>query len=277
MPEQLSLTVITPSFMQGKFISECLESVRNQTYRNIEHIVLDACSTDNTEAAVGKYMGSYNLTFIREKDTGQANAINKGLDRAAGDIVCWLNSDDMFFNAGVVQKVVDIFLANPEVNVVSGGGYYVDEDGNPYQPLFLSDGKYIRYDYLCRVDFLIQPSTFWRRNGIRLDEQLHYAFDWKFFIDLHRHFRGFLYTPDYLSKYRLQSGGKTVQDSAARKKEICQVLEYCNACIFQKLWAKMIYGIYRALEKTGLDSFKRTVYRINWIVGRMTEFRIFSG
>jgi glycosyltransferase involved in cell wall biosynthesis len=263
--------------MQGKFISECLESIKNQTYRNIEHIVLDSCSADNTEAEVGKYMGAYNLAFIREKDTGQANAINKGLDRATGDIVCWLNSDDMFFNAGVVQKVVDIFLANPEVNVVSGGGYYVDEQGNPYQPIFLSDGKFIRYDYLCRGDFLVQPSTFWRRNEIRLDEQLHYAFDWKFFIDLHRHFRGFLYTPDYLSKYRLHSSGKTVQDNAERKKEICLVLEYCNACIFQKLWAKMIYGIYLALEKTGLNSLKKTVERINRQLGRMTNYRIFSG
>jgi glycosyltransferase involved in cell wall biosynthesis len=277
MPEPLLLTVITPSYMQGRYISQCIDSVRRQGYGNIEHIILDACSSDDTLEVVERNMGTYNLTFIREKDTGQANAINKGLAMAKGDIVCWLNADDMFFNAEVVGKVVNIFLSNPGVNVVTGGGYYIDEPGNLHQPIFLSDGKFVRYDYLCRADFVLQPSTFWRRNEVRLDEGLHYAFDWKFFIDLHRHFKGFLYTPDYFSKYRLHADGKTVQDNAERKKEICHVLEYGGACVVQRLWAKAIYGIYLALEKTGLGFLKKTVYKINLHLGRLTEYRLFSG
>ena len=96
MPSSPLISVITPSYMQGKFIDACIGSVKRQSYDNIEHLIFDAQSSDTTDSVVKSHLGTYNLQYFSEPDTGQANALNKGLDRAKGDIVCWLNSDDLF-------------------------------------------------------------------------------------------------------------------------------------------------------------------------------------
>ena len=94
MPDQFpKITIITPSYNQGQFIEETILSVINQGYPNLEYIIMDGGSTDNTVEVIKKYSDHINY-WVSEKDKGQSNAINKGLHRATGDIINWLNSDD---------------------------------------------------------------------------------------------------------------------------------------------------------------------------------------
>ena len=89
------ISVVTPSFNQGKYIRETIESVLSQNYPNLEYIVIDGGSTDSTLAVIDDYVDRLNY-FVSEKDNGQSHAINKGFAQATGDIFCWLNSDDQF-------------------------------------------------------------------------------------------------------------------------------------------------------------------------------------
>ena len=275
MLEQPLITVITPSFQQGKFIEDCLLSVKNQTYKHLEHIVLDACSSDETDAVIKTYLGSYNLIYLREKDTGQANAINKGFDMAQGEIVCWLNADDFYINSLVLEKVVTIFLFSTlNIDVVVGDGYYVDTAKKTLYPIFLNRPKLASYQFIKHTDPFLQPSTFWKKNPIRLDENLHYAFDWKFFIDLYKHGFSFYYAREYYSCYRIHDSSKTCLDNARRRKEIIEVLKYNQASSLPLGLAYLTYWGYVVAEKTGLPVIKRIFLFLNSVLKVITGDRV---
>lgn len=273
----LLISIITPSYMQGEFIEDCILSVRNQTYNNIEHIILDSNSTDKTDEIINKYLNSYNVIFIKEKDNGQANAINKGLNLAKGDIVCWLNADDLFFEKNVLRKIINLFDSNSNIEVVTGDGYFVDKNKKCLTPIIIAKPKYITFKYLKCSDRILQPSTFWKRNEIRLDENLHYTFDWKFFIDFYKKNFSILYSRDYYSCYRVHGNNKTFLDSSERKKEIYILLKYNNAPIISRLWAYFVYCCYLFSEKTGFKTIKMLVSIVNKVLDKITDGIIFSG
>src|SRR5579872_2956802 len=111
------VTIVTPSYNQGRFIRATIESVLTQDYPNIEYIIMDGASTDETADVVRPYLDR--LTFVSEPDRGQSHAINKGFARARGEIVAWLNSDDLFL-PGAVRRAVEAFRAAPQSGVVYG-------------------------------------------------------------------------------------------------------------------------------------------------------------
>ena len=121
------MTIVTPSYNQGKFIRATIESVRAQDYPAIEYIVIDGGSTDETAAIAGEY--GTRLTFISERDRGQSHAINKGFRMARGEIVSWLNFRQSIF-PGAVRLAVTHLTQNPQLGAVYGQGYTIDSDGN---------------------------------------------------------------------------------------------------------------------------------------------------
>src|SRR5262245_18944056 len=120
------VTVVTPSFNQGRFIRATIESVLSQDYPDIEYIVMDGGSTDDTAEVVKDFAGR--LTWISEKDRGQSHAINKGFRMAKGEIVAWINSDDSLV-PGAVAHAVRAFVHHPEAGAVYGEGYLIDRAG----------------------------------------------------------------------------------------------------------------------------------------------------
>jgi glycosyltransferase involved in cell wall biosynthesis len=100
------VSIVTPSYNQGRFIEATLLSVRNQDYPNIEHLVIDGGSSDNTVEILEKYEKVYNLKWISEPDKGQSDAVNKGFERARGLIIGWLNSDDIYIDQQVISYIV---------------------------------------------------------------------------------------------------------------------------------------------------------------------------
>lgn len=170
------ISIITPSFNQARYLEQTIQSVLGQDYPRIEHIVIDGASTDDSVDIIKKYAEKL-AWWVSEKDSGQAEAINKGLARAGGEIVAWLNSDD-FYLPGAVSSAVKIFEENPDVLLIYGNMLAVDEDGKPFNTL-----KYRQLslqDLLC-FQIIGQPAVFFRRAVLEktglLDPTFHFLLD----------------------------------------------------------------------------------------------------
>src|ERR1041384_7210578 len=160
MRTALPVTIVTPSLNQGRFIRDAIESVLGQSYPDLEHIVLDGRSTDQTAAVVGEYAGR--LTFIVEPDRGQSDAINRGFRKARGEIISWLNCDDVLL-PGAIRKVVEVFERDRSLGAVYGDGLLLDVDGRVRHE-YPRAGAMNVWKLVNFSDFLIQPAVFFRRS-----------------------------------------------------------------------------------------------------------------
>lgn len=220
-----TVTIVTPSFNQAHFIRATIESVLAQDYPYIEYIVMDGGSSDHTASIVAEYTGR--LTWISEKDRGQSHAINKGFAMAKGEIVAWLNSDDVLL-PGAVSLAVDAFRhACPGIGGVYGEGYLMDREGRVTCP-FPATEPFNLWKLTYLADYVLQQSTFFRRSAVAeigwIDESLHYAMDWDLLIRLGKRF-GLHYIPAFLGVLREYAEAKTSAGGRARIEEIRQVLE----------------------------------------------------
>src|SRR5579862_2592962 len=146
------VTIVTPSYNQGRFIRATIESVLSQDYPNVEYIVMDGGSTDDTASIVTPYLDR--LTFISESDRGQSHAINKGFALARGSIVAWLNSDDLFL-PGAISRAVEAFRARPDAAAVYGKGYQIDETGG-IKSEFPHTQHFDRWKLVYFSDYILQ-------------------------------------------------------------------------------------------------------------------------
>ena len=270
----LKVTVIMPTYGQAQFIADAIRSVLDQTHRNLELLIYDACSPDGTDSVVGEFADDSRLIYRREPDHGQADAINKGMVASQGDIVCWLNSDDLFFDCEVLARVTNVFAQRQGIDIVTGNGQYVAEDGRPGRPIVVARPALLTESAMRLVDHMLQPATFWRRSDLRLDASYHYAFDWKYFVELRQRGANLLYLPEYLAKYRLHASGKTVQDSAARRRELVRVLEFGGAPWPFRLWAKGIWFAYAMSERTRIAFLKTPARWINSVAYFVSRRRV---
>jgi len=172
------ISVITPSYNQGKFLEKTILSVLEQGYPNLEYIIIDGGSTDESVEIIRKYQDRL-AWWVSEPDRGQSHAINKGFARATGEIFGWLNSDD-WYHPGALQAVAAAFAANPEAGAVVGAGDYVDETGTVID-LNVPRGISLDSIYSWFDEYFWQPSCFFTREAWvqcgPLDESLVYAMD----------------------------------------------------------------------------------------------------
>ena len=263
----LLVTIITPTYNQGEFIEETIKSVVYQTYKNIEYIIIDNESDDGTEQIVQRYKTHCSINYLREKDFGQADALNKGFDLANGSIVCWLNSDDYYFDNSVIEKIVNIFKKNKDVDIIYGNGYCGDKLGNILYPHMINT-KHLSMKYLNILSPILQPSSFWRKNDIRLKNEYPYSFDWVFFREMFIRGLKFFYFNEYLSIYRMYDSNKTGADNWKRRKELYGVvrsnLGTYNIVAFGFY---LIYLSYWFSQKTGFRWVKSIVKKVSKLVG----------
>ncbi len=179
------VSIVTPSYNQGPFIEATLLSVRNQDYPNIEHLVIDGGSSDNTVEILKKYEKVYNLKWISEPDKGQSDGVNKGFERASGQIIGWLNSDDVYFDPHVISSVVSKFEEFTDVDVIYGDGIDIDENNLVLK--VIHNIPWFSFNRLIRFDFIIQPSCFFRRQIVqqhKLDTKIDLPMDYEYYLRL---------------------------------------------------------------------------------------------
>lgn len=204
----LSFSVITPSYNQAAYLEQTIQSVINQNYPFVEYIIIDGGSTDGSVDVIKKY-ASYISYWVSEKDKGQSDAINKGLKLAKGDILCWLNSDDLY-EPNTFNTVAQFFKDHADAKFVYGDGV-VFHEGVSKRNSYCRPGKVDR-EVLSRSDPLQQPSTFWRREvhdeiGF-IDESLSFTMDWEFFMRVAQRYEMY-YLPVSFSRYRIHEAHKT--------------------------------------------------------------------
>jgi len=189
----LLLSIITPSYNQGRYIRDTIHSVLDQSYKNFEYLVIDGASEDETTAILAEFKDR--LRYVSEKDDGQAQAVNKGIRMSRGDIIGWLNSDDIYA-ADSLAAVAGYFRKNPECKILYGEAWHIDASGKfidryPTQPFV-----YPELAYGC---YICQPSVFFRREIVEqvgyLDESLDLCMDYDYWIRV-----GKKYQLHYLNK-----------------------------------------------------------------------------
>lgn len=204
------ISIVTPSYNQGQFLEETIRSVLLQEYPNLEYIVVDGGSTDGSVRVIEKY-AQWLSYWVSEPDRGQAEAVNKGLRMAGGDLIGWLNSDDLY-EPDVLGDVARAFAQNPGTSVVFGDCYFVDENNKTTGVLAAIDQPFDRKLQLWRGWNVPQPSTFVRREVLSriglLDESLDYVVDYDWFLRISRSY-SFLHTGRVMSRYRIHGGSKT--------------------------------------------------------------------
>ena len=266
------VTVVTPSFNYGRFIKQCLESVRSQTYPAIEHIVMDACSTDETADVIARG-ARYNLRAFFEKDDGQADAINRGFARANGEILCWLNADDFYLHERVVEEAV---AALARADLVSAGGWTVDGNGVRLRRIRAHPARSIHE--IRHHDTLLQPATFWRRAVHRsLRSDLHYVMDWQLWLEIRAAGARFEVLDREWAAYRWHAINKTAADPAARRGEVAGILlAQFGATSPQYRWANAMHRGYLLAEARRRPALKRALYLANVGLYHVTRRRVFS-
>lgn len=211
------VSIITPSFNQGEFIADNIDSISNQSYSNIEHLIYDNESDDCTHSVFNQYSHIENLRVQIEPDRGQSHAINKGFADSKGDIIGWLNSDDVYLYENTIEDVVSCFIES-DVDVLYGDIAIIDEKNR-----IVAIESSVPFDEsrLKRWNFIHQPALFMSSdviNKLKLDESLSYSMDYDFWIrmcesnmDL-----SFQYIPNCLAGFRVHKDQKTFSANSER-------------------------------------------------------------
>jgi glycosyltransferase involved in cell wall biosynthesis len=238
----MRLSVVTPSFESGRFLAETLDSVAALRTPH-EHIVIDGGSTDGTV----DLLRQREVTWVSEPDRGQTHAVNKGLERATGDVCAWLNADDAY-NPDAVDRAVALLAERPDIDVLYGGIQFTDESLDVRRTYIPAAPSFRRY--LFFGDYIPTPTFIFRRSLLAatglLDERWVDAADYDFYLRL-MHGRRVHRFPEPLVRFRYHAGSKTGRDAMKAQDEAMQI---------RLLWARN--ALDRAVMQ-GFDSLKRAV------------------
>jgi glycosyltransferase involved in cell wall biosynthesis len=203
-----SFSVVTPSYNQGQFIRATIESVLSQPIPDLQYLVMDGGSADETVAILKKY--GDRLSFLSEQDEGTADAVNKGLALCQGEIIGWLNSDDIYYPE-TLRRVGELFAMHPEIDVMYGRAHHIDEHGIVIEEYPTAEWS---FEALVNHCIISQPAAFFRRSVVKkygsLARAHKYCVDYEFWIRLARKGARFLFVPEYFAATRLHEQSKTV-------------------------------------------------------------------
>lgn len=239
------ISIVTPSYNQGEFIEETIRSLLLQGYPNLEYLIMDGGSTDNSVDIIKKYE-PWLTDWVSEPDRGQTHAINKGFARVSGTILAWLNSDDTY-DQGALQAIANLMVRKPDVDVVYGNATVVDEHGQAIAEL-----RSVPFDpqafFYETVHIAAQSAVFWRRELFaaigELNEALRYSMDRELLLRFVQKQAKFEFLRQTLGTYRCHSSSKTFGTGDESREELLKLDE------FAKIRSRSDY------------SFWKTVYRL---------------
>jgi glycosyltransferase involved in cell wall biosynthesis len=248
------ISIITPNYNYSKYIGKTIESIIKQNYDNYEHIIVDDGSTDNSVEIIRSYIKDYpdKIKLITQKNSGHTKAVNAGFKNASGNIIGWINSDDIYCE-NIFDKIANEFTKDPNIDIIYGDYYLIDRDGN-----IISENKHLRFNYsdACFKGFgrvLTSNAIFWKRELFEkfgyLDEDFIYNPDGEFLsrITYKANMKQLQIPLAYYRRHSLTlTTNKNEQVSDRREKEL--LLEFSNS--YNKLpVSKVIPVKYTFLQK----------------------------
>ena len=214
------ISIITPSYNQGKYIERTIQSVLSQDIPDLEYVVYDGGSTDETIDSLCRYEGQ--LRWVSEKDRGQAHAVNKGITTTTGEIIGWLNSDDIYYPKAL-ETVVSFLAEQPDIDMVYGDADHIDENDDAIEPYYTEEWNYERLKDVC---YLCQPAVFLRRRVVQahglLDETLRYCMDYEYWLRVGSQVK-FAYLRRRLAGSRMYPDNKTLGSRVPVHREIVEM------------------------------------------------------
>ncbi len=255
------ISIVTPSYNQGKYLEDTILSVLGQGYPNLEYQIYDAASSDNSVDIIKKHENQLSY-WVSEKDNGQADAINKGFERATGEILMWLNSDD------ILMPNVLHFIA--EQYIEKGDGIYygncIHFEENLYGVLSARGSEGLNSFNnipLELTDTIIQPSSFWSKkvwmqNGI-LDCNFHFGFDWEWFLRAKKNGIPFYFVNKSISMYRFHDEHKSGSGGRKRQEELLRIYKHYSPK-YAQLYQLMMD------ENFKMSFFEKVIFRIYKLV-----------
>ncbi len=251
------VSIITPSYNQAAYLKATMESVLNQDYPAIEYIVVDGGSTDGSQKIIESYANRL-AWWVSEPDQGQADAINKGFKRAKGDIIAWLNSDDMYL-PWTIPEVVDTFIAHPQAGMIYGDAVSCDRDGR-----LLNELRFDTWNVkdLLQFNIICQPAVFMKRSLLDkigyLDTSYHFFLDHQLWIRIARESE-MIHQPRIwaVSRYHQEAKNVTMASTMVGT-EVYRILDWAEkesdlAEIVEKNHRKTWSGAYQIIARYLLD------------------------
>jgi len=242
------VSIVTPCYNSAAFLERTILSVLSQDYPHLDYFVQDGGSTDGTKAILDRY--SDRLRYASERDRGPADALNRALAQTRGEIVAWINADDLYL-PGAVSTVVRHFAENPEAGVIYGHGTWVDAEGREIGP-YPTAAPY-RLGMLAAECGICQPAAFMRRETLAaagwLDADLHFAFDYELWMRMSA-LRSFVAVPETLALSRMHRDNITI----GKRREVFAE----NIAILRRHYdyvpVNWVYG-YMSYRRDGRDQF----------------------
>ncbi len=218
----IKLSIITPSYNQGVFLKRTIDSVLEQNVPDLELLVFDGGSTDHSVEILQSY--GNRITYVSQKDDGQSDAVNQGLRAARGEIIGWLNSDDVYYS-GVLQAVIDVFDKNPDIDVIYGRADHIDVDDRYIEDYYTEAWDYERLKEVC---YICQPAVFFRKSIVEkygvLNKELKFCMDYEYWLRIGGE-KPFYFLDLKLAGSRLYSDNKTLGSRKAVHEEIIKMLK----------------------------------------------------
>lgn len=261
----MKISIITPSYNQGKYLERTILSIWNQEVDfELEHIVIDGGSTDQSVAIIKKYDHLYRsgqfplkckdfkFVWLSKQDKGQSDALNKGFSMSTGDILGWLNSDDLYSSNHSLKIICSAFVEH-KTDIVLGNIYVIDDNDHVIDTPILTnimnnDDFQNNLKDIVKFDIIMQPSCFFKRHvweSVGISDNF-YIMDWVLWIDAYRNNYKFFKIDNYIASYRQQDNAKTV--FAAKDKD-----ENIKRC-------KEIISMYKKYDTWCLNRFYHIIY-----------------
>ncbi len=222
-----TISIITPSYNQGEFLEETILSVLGQRYPALQYIIIDGGSTDNSLEMIKKYEREL-YYWESTKDKGQSDAINKGFNRSTGDILMWLNSDDMLM-PNVLHYIANLFNENNALFYFGNCIRFSETDVKCLKSDVINAHSLYSLE---QSDYIIQSSTFWKREVYEevgeLNENLHYGLDWEWFLRVKKRGIQMVAIDKCISLYRVHGNHKTGKGGRARQEELLSIYKIYN-------------------------------------------------
>ncbi|MBN3946524.1 MAG: glycosyltransferase [Nostoc sp. NMS7] len=266
------ISIVTPSYNQGQFIEETIRSVLLQGYSNLEYIIIDGGSTDNSVEIINKYE-QYLSYWISEPDGGQSNALNKGFHRATGNLVGWQNSDDYYLPKAFLYAAQALAIFD-EADVFYGNANYIDASGN-----IIFTAQISQFDFKNMIPWqcILNQSTFFTRqifqNGNFIDETKEHIMDYEFFWRLALANYKFKFIPEIVANFRQHSQAKGATQTEIAEQEFFQMYKflYTEASLESDVKEKLLFCMrdccLNDFAKLRLSIFRQRVKEVAAIKG----------